>query len=348
MSPRLAGDGEFELIRRAAAMGAVAAPDSAKRSILIGSGDDAAVLEGGRTVSSDLSVEGVHFRRSWLDDRGTGFRACAAALSDLAAMAARPQAVTVSVALPQEGVDWDGLSAGIAKAAARAGAAVVGGDLSRSPGPLVIDVTVLGVADRPVLRTGAETGDDLWVTGPLGAAAAAVSAWEAGELPPSEAISAFAHPPDRTGLALSLAPNFSVRAMIDLSDGLAADTAQLAAASQVEAVLDTSRVPVASVAVETLGSERALELALHGGEDYELLFAAPPGAVDPGLARTWGGVFTKVGYVRAGEGVRLLGDGAAEGPARLSPAPPHTGFNHFPIPPSGPSQVTGGRAGPLL
>jgi len=293
--------GEFDLIRRF-----LAHPEALSPDVLVGPGDDAAVLQGGWVVSADLSVEDVHFRRGWLEDDEVGFRAAAAALSDLAAMAATPVGVLVSMAFPRGG-RWDPerVQEGVRQAAGLAGAAVLGGDVSRSPGPLVLDVTVLGRAPSPVLRAGAVPGDEVWVTGALGASAAAVRIWEGGGEPGAPLRGAFARPVARTGAATALARNGVLHAMVDVSDGLAGDAGHLAAAGGVALVLEVASIPVAHAAAVALGEDQARDGALHGGEDYELCFAAPPGAVTPSVAEDVGIPLTRVGRVEAGEGVWL-------------------------------------------
>jgi thiamine-monophosphate kinase len=170
---------EFDLIRRLVADDQPLPPE-----VRVGPGDDAAVLEGGWVVTMDLSVEDVHFRRAWLSDHEIGYRAGAAALSDVAAMAATPVAVLVALAGPRGGgVDLAAVQAGVREIASELGASVIGGDVSGSPGALVVDVVALGRTAWPVLRDGAEPGDHVWVTGRLGAAAAAVRMWEAGREP---------------------------------------------------------------------------------------------------------------------------------------------------------------------
>lgn len=139
---------EFDMIRRFMASDAPLPPE-----VRVGPGDDAAVLQGGWVVSSDVSIEDVHFRRAWLSDEEIGYRAASAALSDLAAMAATPVALLVSMAAPGSNVDVDAVQAGVRDAAASLGASVIGGDLARSPGPLMIDVVVLGCTSGPSFET---------------------------------------------------------------------------------------------------------------------------------------------------------------------------------------------------
>jgi len=278
----------------------------------VGPGDDAAVLDGGVVISTDLSVEDVHFRRRWITDEEIGFRAAAAALSDLAAMAANPVGVMVSMAAPRGGaVDLEAVQRGVREAAESAGATILGGDLSRSPGPLIVDVTVLGRSDRPILRAGARPGDEVWVTGTLGGAAGAVRAWEAGEMPAETLRASFVRPTPRIAEALSLAEREVPHALIDISDGLAGDAGHLSAASGVRVVLEAGLIPV-SEAVDG-GSEEGLALALHGGEDYELCFAASPERLDTAdFERRFGVRVTRVGRVEEGAGVWLERDDGIE------------------------------------
>lgn len=295
--------GEFDLIRRF-----LASDPEPGGSVLVGPGDDAAVLVGGWVLSADLSVEDVHFHRGWITDEEVGYRAAAAALSDLAAMAAEPVGLLVSMALPPGGgVDAEAVQRGVRAAAGAVGAAVLGGDLSRSPGPLFLDVTVVGRAHTPVLRAGARPGDEVWVTGALGGAGAAVALWNSGREPEAGLRAAFARPVPRTAAALELVRAGVARAMVDLSDGLAGDAGHLAAAGGVRVVLETERIPLHPGVVGALPPSAALEAALRGGEDYELCFVAPPGAVeaDAGLAARTGVRLTRVGRVEEGEGLWL-------------------------------------------
>jgi len=316
---RLGPGAEFDLIRRFVGPDAPLPPE-----VRVGPGDDAAVLQGGWVVSTDMSVEDVHFRRSWLTDEEIGYRSAAAALSDLAAMASTPVGVLVSMAAPAGGVDLGAVQDGIRAAAASVGAQVIGGDLSRSPGPLVLDLVVLGCTAWPVLRDGAEPLDEVWVTGALGASAAAVRVWESGGQPGAALRDAFVKPRPRVEEARWLVDREWVDALIDISDGVAGDAGHIAAASGVRITLDGAAIPVAEAAVRALGPEGAIEAALHGGEDYELCFVTDPGKVDPeAFERRFGIPLTRVGVVTEGDGVWLLeADGSSRRVGR-------GGFDHW-------------------
>lgn len=329
MHPIPLGPGaEFNLIRRFLEREGIVAPRT-PADVRVGPGDDCAVVAGdGIAVSTDLSVEGIHFRREWLASDEIGFRAAAAGLSDLAAVAARPIGVLVSLALPETDVADPAvrLMDGVQRAADAAGAVLLGGDVVGSPGPLVVDVVVVGEASRPVLRTGALAGDELWVTGALGAAASAVACWNRSDAPPPAAREAFASPPFRHAEARWLAEQGVLHALIDLSDGLASDARHVAAASGVALTLEAEHVPVHPVA-RVAGStpEAALRLALAGGEDYELLFTAAPGTIEPLIrpfADRFGLRLGRVGTVQRGHGISLR-QGGTERPLTLR------GFGHL-------------------
>jgi thiamine-monophosphate kinase len=319
---------EFDRIRSLIqAVGASCTPE-----VALGPGDDAAILDVTDSevvlVSTDLSVEHVHFHREWLTWDSIGFRAVAAALSDLAAMAARPIGVLVSLAIPPEVDDrtLDEIAGGVGECLREHGASLLGGDLSRSPGPVVFDVTVIGAAVDPVRRSGALPGDELWVSGRLGGAAAAAAAWAGGLEPHPAARRAFERPTPRLIEARVLSENAEVHAMIDLSDGLAADAAQIAAASGVAVILESERVPLNQVLEDWARPEAALAIAVGGGEDYELLAAIAPGTARSAvrkLATDSGVDLTRVGRVTEGSGVTWIG---AKGDVI---APPAAGFDHF-------------------
>ena len=287
-------------------------------------GDDCAFLPDGWCASTDLAVEDVHFRRAWLDLEEIGWRAAGAALSDLAAVAARAEAVLVALGARAETTapEIAAVMRGIGAAAQSVGARVVGGDLSRGPG-LAITITVLGRAAAPVRRRGARPGDGVWVSGTLGGARAALTAWEAGRVPTAGARQRFARPAPRIELGRALGAA-GATAMLDLSDGLAADAGHLASASEVGLELDLDRVPVdPAVAAEAVVVGRSPAwFAAAGGEDYELLVTLPAAfeAQHPDGATMAGVPLTRIGRVVAGAGVRLMEAGVAA-------AIP--GFDHF-------------------
>ncbi len=308
---------ETRLIERLVAIGW-----RGSRSVLVGPGDDGAVLRGGLVLSTDLAVEGVHFRFDWTRPEEAGFRAAAAALSDLAAMGAAPEALLASLAAPGDAALCEALQRGIRDAGDRVGAPVAGGDLSRSPGPVVIDVAVVGRTRRPLLRGGAGEGDGVWVSGELGGAGGAVAAWSAGEEPSVRARSRFVRPPDRTGLGVALSREGLATAAIDISDGLTRDAAHLARRSGVALVIDAARLPLDP------GAGGDLSLALAGGEDYELLFTAPEAAAGriAALGRELAVPLTPIGMAERGEDVILLDLNGCR-----TPAPPD-GYDHFAAP----------------
>jgi thiamine-monophosphate kinase len=277
-----------------------------------GLGDDCALLADGEAtlaISTDVSVEGVHFRLDWLDPAEVGWRATAAALSDLAAEGAAPIGVLSAIAMPVTATEGDltALAGGVGAAAASTGAAVMGGDLSAGP-VWSVGITVIGRAERPVTRAGARPGDGLWVTGVLGGARAALEAWRRGDSPPDDARQAFAHPEPRIAAGRWLSEH-GATAMLDVSDGLAGDAGHLAAASAVRVYLAIESVPVAAAAI---AEARRLDIpvqqfAAEGGEDFELLVALPPD-FGAGHVRAFESAcrlaLTRVGSVERGAGVR--------------------------------------------
>lgn len=281
-----------------------------------GVGDDAALLEmppGERlVVTTDTSVEGVHFRREWLDHFEIGYRATAAALSDLAAMAARPLGVVIALTLPPaDSEEATALATGIRDGASASMCPIVGGDLT-SGHALSLTVTALGSVATPLTRSGAKAGDRVYVTGSLGGPLAAIRAWRAGTHPSAADRARFAHPVPRIDAALTLA-KLGATAAIDVSDGLMADLAHIAAASHVRIEVDLDRVPcVAGVS--------ALD-AVRSGEEYELALTAP-GIDTAAFSREQGLALAEIGRIVAGPaGVELRDRG------KNVPIP--QGFDHF-------------------
>lgn len=309
MAHLLLGPGpEFDRIRAIAnALGGAAS----------GLGDDCALIpiEGGSlALSVDTSVEGVHFRRDWLSLEEIGWRATAAALSDLAAEGAEANGVAVALTVPSAASERDvtALMQGAGAAARSVGALIQGGDLTGGPG-WSVSVTVWGKAARPITRAGARPGDSLWVTGELGGARLALSTWLDGRRPDGAARASFAHPEPRIAAGRWLAAH-GAAAMIDLSDGLASDAQHLAAASGVALDLSLDALPLAPGVTDPA-------FAAEGGEDYELLVALPhnfDGA--DRFHRATALRLTRVGAVREGSGVTFSHKGQ-----HIS----LTGFQHF-------------------
>jgi len=241
-------------------------------STALGIGGDAAELtipDGQRLlVSTDTSVEGIHFRRDWLTRSQIGFRSAVASLSDLAAEGARAAGVLVSLALPLETPAEHAaeIMEGVGNAAALVGAKVLGGDLSQAP-LMIVDVCSIGTAPRPVRRRGAEAGDGLWVTGRLGAMELALRELRSGRAPEPSVLERFTTPEPRIQAGQWLASQ-SARAMIDISDGLSADARHLAAASAVAIEISLERLPCWPGAGPLT--------AASSGEEYELLVSMPP------------------------------------------------------------------------
>jgi thiamine-monophosphate kinase len=319
--------GEFELI---AAMRerllAAGAPESAP-SIVVGSGDDAAISvdAGARATSVDSVVDGVHFRVPPFTHELVGRKALATALSDLAAMGARPAEAYVQLGLPEHltGADCLEMADGFGAVAAEHGVAIAGGDVTRSA-TLFIATTVVGLADDEaelIRRSGARPGDAVVVTGELGGAAAGFLLLErpelAGGLDPSIAQALRLRqlePRPRLAAGIALARS-GASAMIDISDGLGADAGHLAAAGGVRIELELDRLPVQAGVEEVAraASQDAARLIAGAGEDYELLATLTLERVD--RATEWlselGFELTVIGTVAEGEGVLVSSPGGA-------------------------------------
>jgi thiamine-monophosphate kinase len=271
--------GEFELIdkiRRRAKVGA---------ELRLGIGDDCSSVvvpaDHELLTSSDLLLEDVHFRLDWTDLKSLGFKSVAVNVSDLAAMGARPVSMHLAVGLPASFSDrqvdqfLDGIFAGLDHYKIL----LAGGDTCRSNGPLVISVTVQGAChkDRLIRRDGARVGDDLWVSGTLGDSALALGFLQSKQVL-SEFLAQRHHRPEaRIMLGQQLATQGLATAMLDLSDGLSGDLRHLLKASAVGARVELERLPLSEeFRVELSRNKELIDLAICGGEDYELLFTASP------------------------------------------------------------------------
>lgn len=298
--------------------------------MLVGPGDDAAVLrapDGRVVVTTDLLIEGRHFRRDWSSGYDIGRKAAAQNLADIAAMGAEPTSLVVGLGLPADtAVDWlDALTDGFRDECALAGTGVAGGDIARSE-IVMLGVTALGdLGGRaPVTRAGARPGHIVAVTGRLGYAAAGLDLLRAGlgsadELPPNLAALVDAHrrplPPYAQG---PNAARLGATAMLDVSDGLLQDLGHIAEASGVGIRLDPAALPQPRILAEAADALRAqrieidpLEWVLTGGDDHALAAAFPP---EVRLPPEW----TRIGHVVDGEGVRVIGRTTAAG-----------GWDHF-------------------
>ncbi|CAB3652110.1 thiamine-phosphate kinase [Achromobacter pestifer] len=316
---------EFDLIARYFTRAAPAG--------LLGVGDDCALfpVPPGEQVatSTDLLLEGRHFF-SDVDPRALGHKALAVNLSDLAAMGARPIGCVLGLALPRLDEPWLAAFADGFHALADAhGCPLIGGDTTRSAHDLAISVTVFGAvpAGQALRRDGAQAGDDIWVSGELGAADVAYRLLD-GQYPADPALLAATRGAlewPQPQVALGLALRGIAHAAIDLSDGLLQDLGHILAASRVGACLEYTRMPVAA-ALASLDDALLRRAVLGGGDVYQLCFAAPAAkrdAVDA-AARAAGARVTRIGQVRAQAGLSVL-DGQGQPMAAL-PA----GFDHFP------------------
>ena len=239
-------------------------------------------------VTTDTLVEGIHFDRSFVSAADVGHKTLAVNLSDLAAMGAAPRVAVLALVLPDAMtvVDLDAAIEGLLALAARHGIALVGGNVTRTHGPLVLGLTAVGAVRRRrvVTRDGGRPGDELWVTGSVGAAAAGLDALRQG--PPAnpasdpdldDCIHRYRRPEPRVRIGALLGRNRVARAGIDLSDGLADGLRQLTRASGVGAVVDPAAIPVHPGARRWFvrRGDDPVEAALRGGDDYELLIAVP-------------------------------------------------------------------------
>ena len=297
--------------------------DGQPEGTILGIGDDAAVLEteGPNVLTVDTQVEGTHFRRDWLTPTDLGWRAIVAAASDVLAMGAVPRAALLALCLPPDysESEFGALIEGIAHAARATGSLVIGGNLS-SARDLAITTTVLGTPlERPLGRAEAVPGDTVYVTGTLGGAALGLRVLDARALDirgASTFVDRWRRPPDRGPLVTTLAQ--VATASIDVSDGCLQDLGHLCRASDVGSILRADALPLDAgftTVCRSLGADH-LELALTGGEDYELLFCAPRSSSADAIG-------TAIGAIVEGNGVRVLD---ADGHALTLAV---EGFRHF-------------------
>jgi thiamine-monophosphate kinase len=294
-------------------------------ALAIGIGDDCAVLRVPRgheaIVTTDFSLEGVHFRREWHPAESVGHRCLTRGLSDIAAMGGQPLAAFLSLALPSDlDQSWaDEFLKGLLALARRHKLPLAGGDIAQSPAGVLADITVLGSVPkgRAVLRSTARPGDLIYVTGTLGTSAAVIEALYAGlQLDRSE-LNAHFYPQPQIAVGRHLREHRLATAMIDVSDGLSSDLTHICEESRVGAIIDESAIPLARLSTPKV----QLRHALHGGDDYQLLFTARPKASVP--KRIAGVVITQIGEITRRR--ELLIRGADESSRELK----SEGWQHF-------------------
>ncbi len=300
-----------------------------KAAIPVGMGDDCAVLRIGSAldclVTTDFSLEGIHFRRDWHPPQSVGHRCLTRGLSDIAAMGGEPVAAFLSLALPGSlPQSWvRGFFRGLLRMADQHQVKLAGGDTAESPKGVLADIVVLGTVprDQAILRSGARPGDRIFISGTLGGAAAALMQLRTQPRKKADERHFARHfyPEPRVRLGRMLRERKIATAMIDTSDGLSTDLTHICAESGVGAEIDASHIPCARVGQPPRSVD--LELALHGGEDYELLFTV---SAQGRVPRTLAGVaLTEIGRITSSRKIMLrMTDGTSR---QLKPR----GWEHF-------------------
>ena len=297
-----------------------------RKGLILGIGDDCAIIsvpKGHETlVTTDFSLEGVHFRRQWHPAQVVGHRCLVRGLSDIAAMGGEPIAAFLSLALPRRlPQTWvDRFMAGLLKLAKEHKVSLAGGDTAESPAGILADIVVVGSAPkgRAIRRSGAKPGDRIYVTGELGGSAATLDFLFSGRrLRVADSPRHF-YPTPRLEVGRWLRDHRIASAMIDISDGLSTDLAHICEESGVGAEIHADAIPRASIGRPARIVD--LRFALHGGEDYELIFTAPKGGRVPD--RISGVRVTEIGRICRDPGLYLISDDKR---AKLKPQ----GWQHF-------------------
>jgi len=321
--------GEFGFIDR------IARRVGAGSGVRLGIGDDCAatVVPPGELLltTSDLLIEEVHFRRQWTGLRDLGRKSVAVNVSDIAAMGGTPRHLYLGLGIPRQTAleELDAFMDGLLVEAESYGVTLVGGDTCGSPGPLLISITVEGTIPETelVTRDGARPGDAIFVSGTLGDSALALRKLQTDEAPDPYLAQRHHAPRARTGLGRALARARAASAMIDVSDGLLADLGHVLKASGVGARLERETIPLSPPFRRELEKDGGLwDLALAGGEDYELLFTVPSGkqAVLDQVAEEVELPLTRLGSITSPDDGIVVKDRHGRD-CRL----PNAGFNHF-------------------
>ena len=337
---------EFEFIKRLRQQAALRSQTSQDSQLIVGIGDDAAIVRPsagtGTVVAADLLVEDIDFRRSTVPAVFLGHKALTVSLSDIAAMGARPRWSLTSLGLPEDVWQSDfttNFYHGLFELAGRYDVQLIGGDTSRTPERIVVDSILVGecAIDGAIKRSGARTGDQIFVTGSLGGSAAGLRLIERGahladqNLGTAETqvldqiLLRHLSPEARVGWGIVLGQERLATAMIDISDGLSSDLNHLCEESNTGALIESTLLPIDHQVVELCGRRALdpLQLALHGGEDFELLFTVKPKDVARLPKRVDGVSLTCIGEIRpASDGVKI-----SEGTRVWELAP--SGWKHF-------------------
>ena len=280
---------------------------SKSRQIALGIGDDCAILRipsGDEIlVTTDFSLEGVHFRREWQSPECIGHRCLVRGLSDIAAMGGHPIAAFLSLALPPAVPrDWvDRFFAGLQSLARKYRVELAGGDTAQSPNGVLADIVVVGSVEKgtALRRSGAKAGDQIYVTGELGESAATLQLLTRGRVARRDVF-----PKPRISVGEWLRKHRLASSAIDISDGVSTDLSHICAESGVGAVIDAAAIPIHP---EAQSLENAPELALHGGEDYELLLTVP--RTEPVPNSIAGVKLRRIGEIVRGKKINLVRNG---------------------------------------
>jgi thiamine-monophosphate kinase len=320
---------EFDLIERIRRRATV------RDDVILGIGDDAAIVQvpAGKqlVIAADTINRGIHFPDNTAP-ADIGWKALAVNLSDLASMGAEPAWCTLSLSLPAGDIAWvDAFLDGFLELARQHRVALIGGDTTR--GPLSVSVTVHGFVEpgRALRRSGARVGDDVWVTGTLGEATAALMQWRGGAVVDKDLRARLDRPTPRVATGVLLGP--VAHACVDVSDGLLADLQHICEASGVGSEVELESLPASPALIAAFDAQRRQATQATGGDDYELCFTAPQDARDAveRIAVLSATPITRIGRILASRGTRAL---RADGSEWIAPS---AGFVHFAAPrsPSG-------------
>jgi thiamine-monophosphate kinase len=311
--------------------------------IIRGVGDDCAVLRPSAgmdlLLTTDTQEEGVHFRRHWASPEDIGWRCLAVNVSDIAAMGGSPLGAVVALSLPTtlDVAFVEALYDGMQAVATRYDCPVIGGNISKSASTLSVTITVLGEVPhgQSVCRSGAQVGDEIWVTGNLGGAKAGLEVLRHPEavagLPIEGVLARYRRPHPRLREAQYLRQHARLHSLLDISDGLSSDLHHICEASGVGAQLEVACIPIAEEVqqVATALQADSLAFALHGGEDFELCLTAPPGmlaTLQPVFQAQFHCPLVRVGTIQPGSGVTLCLVDGTQIPLRAG------GYDHFRVP----------------